>query len=372
MKSFIIINYIIIFYYYHKDFPWVPPSIDKAKEYRENHIFGGGRAPFWRMDLSHNQDLGIGVSLYFYFLKSFATSSFFNTILSAPNLYLAAIGNGVSKEYQDGMGLYKYTIGNIGFNRQESDYYNKSACTTEAYKHYNGTCIQGEGWELSTIEVSSILTCLEILQIFVFFCSLTFINWHADNMKEQHEKDSCSITDYTISVKNFPADVTSTDLIVHFNQWSLDGTDFQRRPKVQGALPVKNSEHTGDPIYLNTWVAEVYLHKKIGSFINIFKNKKSMTNKLYRARAQVKMYGPSTVHAKGYNEKKYRKALLQHDQLASQIATITSSALKKNKHLTIKGGFGDAITEDSIEAKVVQAFVTFEHTERYTYFSHKL
>jgi len=284
--------------------------------------------------------------------------------LSAPNLYLAAIGQGVSKEYQDGMGLYKYTIGNMGNNRLEADYFNKSSCVTEPYKNYNGTCIRGEGWELSTVEISSILTCLEILQIFVFFCSLTFINWHADNMKEQREKDSCSITDYTISVKNLPADVTSTDLIVHFNQWCLDRPDFQRRPKVAGAQPVKNSEHTGDPIYLNTWIAEVYLHKQIGNFINIFKNKQEMTNKLYRSRAQVKMYGPNTVHAKGYNEKRHQKALLQHDKLASQIATLTTKALKKNKHLSIKGNFGDTITEDSIEAKVVQAFVTFEHTER--------
>lgn len=363
-------HFISLYYnYYHydirEDYPWVPPSIDKAKEYKETHIFGGGRAPFWKIDLSNNQDLGIGVSLYFYFLKSFATSSFFNTILSAPNLYLAAIGHGVSKEFQDGMGLYKYTLGNIGNNRAEVDYLNKSACVTEPYKNYNGTCISTGEWELSTIEVSSILTCLEILQIFVFFCSLTFINWHADNMKEQREKDSCSITDYTITVKNLPPDVTSTDLIVHFNQWCLDRPDFQGRPKVQGAQPVRNSEHTGDPIYLNTWIAEAYLHKQLGQFIDMFKSKMEMTNRLYRARAQVKMYGPNTVHAKGYNERKYKKALLEHDYLASKIASMTSKALKNNKNLTIRGGFGDTLTEDAIEAKVVQAFVTFEHTESF-------
>lgn len=55
-------------------------------------------------------------------------------------------------------------------------------------------------------------------------------------------------------------------------------------------------------------LSQVILHKKIGSFISEFKSKDHVMQKMYKARAKMKMYAENTSHADGHNLPRYEKA----------------------------------------------------------------
>jgi hypothetical protein len=50
-------------------------------------------------------------------------------------------------------------------------------------------------------------------------------------------------------------------------------------------------------MHMNTWVAECMLHKSIGRFISSFKDKIYLMDKLFRARAKMKMFAENSPHA---------------------------------------------------------------------------
>ena len=71
--------------------------------------------------------------------------------------------------------------------------------------------------------------------------------------------------DYTVLVKNVPPDVTTTDLLIHFNKlYPLDTADWRGRPGVKGAHKVQQIENSLQSLYMNSWIADISLHKNIG------------------------------------------------------------------------------------------------------------
>jgi len=41
---------------------------------------------------------------------------------------------------------------------------------------------------------------------------------------------------------------------------------------------------------MNSWIADISLHKKLGKFIKAFKDKEDLMRVLFQARARMKMY----------------------------------------------------------------------------------
>ena len=88
------------------------------------------------------EDLGNGTSLYFQFAKSTSILFLVLTILSIPSFILCFNGSRVPVNQRDNIGLYRFTIGNIGYDPKSLTYFNDSSCV-------NQTSLFGEVCKLS-------------------------------------------------------------------------------------------------------------------------------------------------------------------------------------------------------------------------------
>ncbi|CAN0519036.1 unnamed protein product, partial [Ectocarpus sp. 12 AP-2014] len=52
-----------------EDTPWVPPTVKRAEDNRAQTIYRAGKSSIWDTRLHELEDMGIGVALYFQFLK---------------------------------------------------------------------------------------------------------------------------------------------------------------------------------------------------------------------------------------------------------------------------------------------------------------
>ena len=82
-------------------------------------------------------------------------------------------------------------------------------------------------------ETVGILTACEILQIISFFCFIFHLSRVTNTIKIEREKLICSVSDYSVIVKNIPSDTTKEELIAHFNSlYPLDEKDWLGRSPV--------------------------------------------------------------------------------------------------------------------------------------------
>ena len=149
---------------------WKPPSLEKANEYRLQSMYREGTAPLWSTDLIQASDLSRGVVLHFFFLRSVIICMCVMTLLSFPILFFCYYGSRIPLALQDPIGLYRFTLGNLGYDPTSPTYSTDSACTQiPDWQVYNGTCIHLLGGELKLSEVSNIVTTFEFLQVVAFF-----------------------------------------------------------------------------------------------------------------------------------------------------------------------------------------------------------
>ena len=352
--------------------PWLPPSIEKAKEFKTRKIYKGGDWRLDSIDVSNATDLGPGVTLYFQFVRTFAFAFFFMTVLSFPSLVFVYSGTRVAPKDRDIFGFYKYTLGNLGYDSSSSTYPKDSQCQSHQNSGNYTTCIHVSGNEYSLLYAAQILTALEFLQDLIFLIAVAWLSRKVYNSKLTRSSLNFSAADYSIIVTNLAADTTEIDLIKHFsNLYRLDDKDWKGRLKVEETVPVSNSENSGNPIFEGTWVAECIVHKKVGQFISSFKGKENLTKDLYLHRATMKMYSEGTSHAKGPNQKKYDKAARKMTLAGSQIDTLTEKNLVNTKLTVRDNELEDKILQatghsniyHNIDADAVAGFVTFEYTE---------
>ena len=69
---------------------WVPPSLEKAEDYRVKHSFHGGTSKMKDINMTKVLDFGTGVPLYFQFIKSFAILFFLMASLCLVSFDLTA------------------------------------------------------------------------------------------------------------------------------------------------------------------------------------------------------------------------------------------------------------------------------------------
>lgn len=91
--------------------PWIPPTVDKAKEFKRKAIYRGGDARIDSVELVSAPDLGVGASLYFQFAVTMAFCLAIMSLLELPALIFVYNGSAIGTEDQDVLGLYKYTLG---------------------------------------------------------------------------------------------------------------------------------------------------------------------------------------------------------------------------------------------------------------------
>ena len=351
-----------------EDTPWVPPSIQKAMDFRAHSIFRAGVAPIGHVDVCSASDLSLGCVLHFQFMKSMAVMSFVMFLLSIPSLVFAYAGSRISTVDQDSLGLYRFTLGNLGYDPSSPTYIKDSHCSSMP-KDYNGTCIHFQGLaELTLVNAGSILTATEFLQCFVFFCTLWHLSRKTHSLKKLFERIESTVSNYAIFVDHLPSDTTVEQLIAHFtNLYPLDTTDWLGRPPVVGAVKVQACENTGLPVHLNTWVAECTLFKRVGKLIRRFKKMTRLTEQLRALRARIKMYSDDTPHYRGPQPRKRLDTVDKYIMVGHKVDTVASK-LRKRHFRTVDLDLELANNErlpfmERISAPAVAAFVVFQYTE---------
>jgi len=368
--------------------PWVPPSIELAEEFKKGAIYHGGDARIDALSLVNSPDLGAGTSLYFQFAMTMAITLFFMSFFSLPALIYIYNGTGIREEDKDTFGLYKYTLGNIG----AVDYsLSGSRCTQDVYA-YNDTCIHYGDSEISITDAANVMSAMEFIQIAIFFVGILYLHRRAFSITGSSSKGQVKISDFTVQVRNIPPDTKDFQILQHFSElYALDKKDWQGRPPVLGVKNVDDIGNTKNQMHMNTWVAECTLHKGIGGFISTFKDKQYLMDKLYRARANMKMYAENSPHLGGHRLGRYRSAEKAMLKTGAKIDDLTQKTIKRNKLKIIlnadqdssanrpgtagggaAGGGGVTSTHmisnpksiyRNIDAPAVSVYITFQYSE---------
>eukprot|EP01031_Cornospumella_fuschlensis_P033830 gene33830-40931_t len=352
--------------------PWLPPSIEKAKLFKAKAIFRNGDARIDSVELVSAPDLGIGTSLYFQFALTMAICLFVMSVFSLPALIFVFNGTAMPPSDQDVLGLYKYTLGNIGYNQDLQDYAEQSKCESSSYAT-GEVCLHINDNEISMTDAANIITAMEFLQIVTFFIGVVYLYMKSVSVTGRTAKSATCISDYTIMVTGIPTDTSDQELIDHFNKlYQLKEKDFMNRPALEDAQPVDNTGYTDEAYLRGTWIAECVVHKGIGGFISAFKSKQHILQHLYKSRARMKMYAENTAHSGGFNEKKFLSAKKDMLRTTAVIDKLTTANIKKTNLRFVdyklepnrkKINSNPQSVYYNINADSVAGFVTFDYAE---------
>jgi hypothetical protein len=282
--------------------PWRVPSIQAAKDYKFSEVYRGGEGNMAEVDVTAAAELGVGVRMYFQFVKSIGVALLIMSILSVPLIFFALKGKGIAVEDQDPLSLYKFSLGNIG---------NPNVKFSANDYTLNTTIAKFNGYNITYGEANFLITICELLQIIVFLMVIMHLRRKLYQFNHQElTKNTVSITNYAIYVENLPEDdFTEEDLIKHFSDlYPLDKPDWKKRHPVEDARPVQNCDNTGNPAYINTWVSECIIHRAVGDLILKYKQSEDLLKDLFRIRAKMKMYSHDTTHINGADMKRFLKS----------------------------------------------------------------
>lgn len=193
--------------------------------------------------MCRDPELGVGLALHFQFVWSLCVCFFVMSVLSIPSLYCNYFGNRMPAAYNDGMGFYQFTLGNLGYNRDSPTFIQDSRCSAElSYFAKNETCIHVPLFDEIPLSLwGSILSACEIVQIAVFFLTIWHLQRRTDSLYEETRSLLTSVTGFSVMITNLPKDFSRNELIDHLsNLYPLDRDDWAKRPPVQGARPINN------------------------------------------------------------------------------------------------------------------------------------
>jgi len=298
---------------------WEPPDVDVALTTNQKRMWRNGELPYVNLlgaTMIHEPDIALGTQLHFYFVKSAAVCLFVMSVLCVPSLVLTMHGTHVPAVARDPMGLYVFTVGNIGLDESSRTFRNDSSCghTVSSFgSTYHGTCVRALGLTLTSPEAAGLLTLFEVLQVLAFFCFvLHFRRRVMEMVAERRAKDAASSvkpSDYTVVVRGVPHGTTEEELVDFFSQlYPLDVPDWKQRPAVADARPVESTDHHGVPFYKGTWVAECSIYYSKAHFLQFYKEQHRFMKRLFRHRARMKMFDEKTPHANGPRARYWRWA----------------------------------------------------------------
>lgn len=180
---------------------WIKPSVRTALLWQAEHQFrkyGVQQYPLWKTGEADIGQLGVGIGLYFAYLKYMTRYFIVIAILCIPSLVL----NGSGSAYlgrTDVSSLFHVivSIGNIGLGAQP-----------EVLKVL---CWGADCAELSSKDVAWSVAMIDCVISFVFLIA----TWRLKLFQEQTivaiDEDTITAADYTVLVENVPSDATDPD-----------------------------------------------------------------------------------------------------------------------------------------------------------------
>jgi hypothetical protein len=192
---------------------WDYPDEQAGRRHREKMLFKGGDADVWNTTIAEMGEMGVGMSLYFIFLKKLCWFFFLASILALPALALNWGGRGIIQELADPMMLVYTTVANQGLHMDNVELgyclENEAIC--------NGTTRNVYGMEVPSNYVAYAVTGCDLLYS---MCFLWFMfSFRRQIQKEVGRADADNITadDYTIFVRGLPTDASETMVLDHFS-----------------------------------------------------------------------------------------------------------------------------------------------------------
>ena len=230
------------------------------------------------------------------------------SIFSIPSMIMSFSGTRVPYKDRDYIGLYKLTLGNIGYDTADGQTFPANSCKGLGYDiPANSTCVGFFGTAITMVQAGEVITACEFIQICIFFLTLFYLSLKSEGLTNLTEGRDCVVSDYSIMVTNLPPDVTSKEIIDHFSKlYQLKAKDWRNRPPLAEAEPVTSIENSGCDLYKGTWVADVTLFRKIGSLLRAYLKEEDHMEELFRYRAYMKMYNQGTKLASGPNPRLYK------------------------------------------------------------------
>jgi hypothetical protein len=351
---------------------WCPPTIKGAHNAMHDRCLHHGQGSLWSTNVCSDPDLSAAACLYFQYMKTMATCMAWMTLLALPAMIMSYFGERTPEINKDGIGLYMFTLGNVGYDKTSTTFMEDSACITKSPAITNGTCIHIPFVELDAYYGANILAATEFVQVVVFLYFTWKLNRKRKQLMRDNESEETTIKDYSIMVSDLPRDVRPQQILEHFNVlYNLNSRDSEGRLRVAGAKPIENLEHSQQEMYSGTWVADICIHKKIGKYIRAFRSKASIMEDLRRARARMKMFNEATPHNHGPNPVLYAAAEQRMLELGTKIDTTSGHVFSKNFKLLedyMPTGHQEHHVHEpklleKIDAPVVCAFVTFQYCE---------
>lgn len=203
---------------YHST-PWVPPQITKAKHYREASVYGLGRAPICSTGTADLNSLGVGVTLYFRFLKYLTCIFFLMTVLAIPVMYIAAQGSRIPQRSPDLLGLSVLTIGNVGDPNQDSAFgFVEDINSTSIFSGSNHTFVDLWGWELTAIGASYLISFVDFINVWLFIVFLVWMYRRFRKVEMWADRKNVRAADFTVFVRGLPRDTEAEQVRNHFSR----------------------------------------------------------------------------------------------------------------------------------------------------------
>ena len=252
--------------------PWVAPAFDRADEFRRSQLFRRGDTEGGNISLVSSPDLGLGVRLYFQFLISMSIGLAAMFVLSLPLLLFSAFSSGMPPQSRDAAGLYRFGLGNMGYQGPAA--YNNfisepHVCDRARYAASDQTCVSVVGFEFSLRQVHLTLTGCEFLQVVVLLLVVRHLQNRLERLcRPDKAENLVSITHYAVYVDNLPPFVTAEEVIAHFSAlYQLQNVDWRDRLPVEDARPVQSVDNSGLQMHAGSWVAECTLYRRVGPLL---------------------------------------------------------------------------------------------------------
>jgi hypothetical protein len=364
---------------------WDYPDERAGQRHREKMLFKGGDADVWSTTIAEMGEMGVGMSLYFIFLKKLCWFFFMATILSLPALALNWGGRGITEDLADPMMLVHTTVANQGLtlDNMEIGYCleHESIC--------NGTTRSVYGMEVPSNYVAYTVTACDLLYSMCFLWFMFSFRRRIHKEVGRADADNITADDYGIFVRGLPRDASETNVLDHFsNRYELDMPhayfphicgcfgppmeeeqhdeedsalppqlhNLKQRPK----YPLRYNDHqtgTNNPNaqhYLNTWVSEVSIAHPSGASIRFFLANTELSKKINEAERNVKKFEKNTAWKDGADNKKKDKAIRQLRKVKAQMRRLNNMVKEKERKM-----------RQNPKDVCVGAFVIFNNEESY-------
>lgn len=185
--------------------PWQKPSLDKAIELYQEHLFQGGEAPVIKTSIASLEPLGPGVVLYFVFLRHLSCFFILATVLTLPIVLLSYRGGSLSTVAMavelDALHVSLLSIANIGLPLDPS----ADATSLHPFGSFVpvGFTHRGASIAIAAVDFTMVIA-------FLFFCAVMRMIMASASLQVRTHVAKAS--DYAVYVTGLPKDATEDEV----------------------------------------------------------------------------------------------------------------------------------------------------------------